>query len=121
MKSARISLLLCSMLVCVLIAELLVRFVAPINESQLLPYPYNGDRVRQIAAGDTYLTFDADLGWNLTPSRTRRADGAVFRINSQSIRSAREYPLVPPAGARRITTFGDSFTHCSETTQVDCW
>ena len=34
-------------------AELLVRFAAPINESDLLPYTYNGDRVRQIAAGDT--------------------------------------------------------------------
>ena len=121
MRSARIVLLLCSILVCVAMAELLVRFAAPINESDLLPYSYNGYRVRQIAAGDTYLTFDADLGWNLTPSRTRRADGAVFRINSQSIRSDREYPLAGPPGIRRLTAFGDSFTHCSETTQVDCW
>ena len=98
MRSARIALLLCSILLCVGMAELLVRYAAPINESELLPYNYNGDRVRQIAAGDTYLTFDADLGWNLTPSRTRRADGAVFRINSQSIRADREYPLSGPAG-----------------------
>lgn len=122
MRSARIPLLLfCSILVSLLMGEVLVRYVAPISESQLLPFPYNGDRVRQIAAGDTYLTYDADLGWNLTPSRTRRADGAVFRINSKSIRSDREYPQSTPAGVRRITAFGDSFTHCSETTQVDCW
>jgi hypothetical protein len=121
MRSVRLTLLVCSVLASVLIAELLVRYVAPIDEAHLLPFPYNGDRVRQIAAGDTYLTFDADLGWNLTPSRTRRADGAIFRINSQSIRADREYPLKGPANVQRITAFGDSFTHCSETTQVDCW
>ena len=51
MRAVRIPLLLfCSVLVSLLLGELLVRYAAPINESQLLPFPYNGDRVREIAA-----------------------------------------------------------------------
>ncbi len=121
MRPRHLFLLLISITLSLGLAELLVRLVKPIPEDRLLPFAYNDDRVRQIAGGDTYLTHDADLGWTLTPSRTRRADGAVYRINSQSIRSDREYPLEPTPGTRRIVAFGDSFTHCSESTQADCW
>jgi hypothetical protein len=121
MRSAQIRLVICSIVVSLLLAEAFVRAFAPIPEEQLLPFPYNGDRVRQISRGDTYLTYDADLGWTLTPNRTRRADGDVYRINSKGLRADREYPLKPQPNVRRITAFGDSFTHCSDVTQDACW
>jgi hypothetical protein len=121
MRSAQIRLALSSMVVSLLLAEVLLRTLLPIPEERLLPFQYNDDRVRQIAGGDTYLTYDADLGWTLTPSRVRRADGDVYRINSQGIRADHEYTLEPQPNVRRITAFGDSFTHCSDVTQADCW
>ena len=111
----------CTILVTAVVAELAVRTVMPVPEGQLLPLPYNADRVRQIATGDVYLGFDRDLGWTLTPDRVRRADGAVYRINSQSLRADREYDLQPTPDVTRVAAFGDSFTHCSEVTQDACW
>jgi hypothetical protein len=121
MRSVRLAVLGCSVIVCLLLAEVLVRYVLPVDEGGLLPFPYNASRIRQIKGGDTFITYDADLGWTLTPSRTRRSDGAIFRINSQSLRADRDYPLQAPSGTHRITAVGDSFTHCSEVTQEDCW
>jgi hypothetical protein len=121
MLLSRLGLVAFSLVIGLVLAEVVVRTLKPVPEQKLLPFEYNEDRVRQIAGGDTYLTHDTDLGWTLTPSRTRRAEGDVYRINSQSIRSDREYALDPPQDVRRITAFGDSFTHCSESTQADCW
>ncbi|MCC7372076.1 MAG: hypothetical protein IT306_26910 [Chloroflexi bacterium] len=121
MRSARWIVAASSVALSLVLAELLVRVVAPVSESRLLPFTYNDERVHQIIRGDTYLTYDADLGWNLTPSRTRRSEGNVYRINSQSIRADHDYQLDEAPGVQRITAFGDSFTHCSESTQQDCW
>ena len=112
---------LCACLVALLVAEVAVRLWPPIPEERLLPFPYNARRVERIAADDTYLRFDRDLGWGLAPNHTRRDAGLVYRINSQAMRADREYPVQPPPERQRIAAFGDSFTHCSDVTQQDCW
>ncbi len=105
----------------IILAEAGLRAFAPIPPDRLLPFAYNRDRVRLIASGDTYLRFDRDLGWIPTPNRVHRSDGQVFRINSQGLRADHEYARDPPPGVRRLAAFGDSFTHCSEVSQGDCW
>jgi hypothetical protein len=111
----------CSLVLCLAVAELGLRLWPPIPDDQLLPFPYNVDRVRRIADGDVSLGFDKDLGWRPTPDRVRREDGAIYRVNRQGLRADREYAPEPPEGMRRIAAFGDSFTYCAEVTQDDCW
>ena len=108
-------------MVSLLLAEIVSRYFLPIPEERLLPFHYNAGRVRQIVQGDVFLGFDADLGWTPTPNRVRRADGAVYRISRQGLRSDREYDQQPAPGVQRLAAFGDSFTHCSEVTQDECW
>jgi hypothetical protein len=103
------------------LAEVGVRVWSPIPEDQLLPFPYNVERVRRIANGDVSLRFDADLGWIPTPARARRDDGLLFRNNRQALRADREYDLTSAPRVQRIAAFGDSFTYCAEVTQDDCW
>jgi hypothetical protein len=117
----RITLLVCSIVVAAALAEVGIRFWSPIPSERLLPFAYNAQRVTRIADDDTYIRFDRDLGWGLAPSHTRRDDGRVYRTNSQAMRADREYALETPTGRQRIAAFGDSFTHCSEVTQRDCW
>jgi lysophospholipase L1-like esterase len=105
----------------VLLAEVGLRFVSPIPIHDLLPFPYNEDRVQQIVDGNTYLRFDQHLGWAPAPSFVRRSSGQVFRTNSIGMRAEREYPWDAPAGVSRIAAFGDSFTYCTEVTQTACW
>jgi hypothetical protein len=110
-----------SIVVLLILAETGLRIWMPIPADRLLPFPYNGQRVRRIADDSSYLTFDRDLGWRLATSRTRRDGNLVYRTNGAAMRADRDYPFDPPGGIQRIAAFGDSFTHCSEVTQADCW
>jgi len=62
-----------------------------------------------LADPDTYLVFDADLGWTVRPN----AKKGMYQANSRGVRASREYDLAPPAGKVRAAAFGDSFTHAS--------
>lgn len=118
---ARIAVVVCTLVLFLVLAEAVVRTWPPIPTDQLLPFPYNVERVRRIANGDASLRFDSDLGWIPTPALVRREDGAVYRNNHQALRADREYDLAPPPRIQRIAAFGDSFTYCAEVTQGDCW
>jgi hypothetical protein len=58
---------------------------------------------------DTYMVFDADLGWTVRPG----AKKAQYQANRRGLRASREYDLAPPATQVRLAAFGDSFTHAS--------
>jgi hypothetical protein len=121
MLGARIGVAIGTIVVSLLLAEFVLRVFQPFPSDRLLPFPYNDGRVRRIAANDTYLQFDHDLGWSLAPNRSRRDDGLLFRTNNRGLRADVDYSEEPPAGTKRLEAFGDSFTHCSEVTQKDCW
>jgi len=118
---ARAALVVCSIAVTIIFAEIGLRVWSPIPTDQLLPFPYNTERIRRIADGNVSLGFDPDLGWRPTPDRVRRDDGVIYRNNHQGLRADREYDQTPPLGVQRIAAFGDSFTYCAEVTQDDCW
>jgi hypothetical protein len=121
MWKARLGLVVGMIVIMIIPAEAGLRAFSPIPPDRLLPFAYNHERVRVVAGGDTYVRFDRDLGWTLTPNRVRRSDGLVYRINGQSLRADREYAIETPPGVCRLAAFGDSHTHCNEVTQQDCW
>jgi len=103
------------------LAEVGVRIWKPVPDDRLVPFAYNGQRVERIADEDTYIQFDRELGWIIPRATTKRDDGMVFRTNRARMRADREFPTEPPEGRLRIAAFGDSFTHCNEVSQKDCW
>jgi hypothetical protein len=101
------------------LAELGLRLTRPVDTRYLLPLPYKQAELERIKAEDSYIRFDAQLGWAPTPSISRESWGVTYRANGAGIRAEREYPL-QPAG-RRLAAFGDSFTYCEEVDQSECW
>jgi len=118
---ARALLLVTVVALTTVLAEIGVRVWSPVPGERLVPFHYNSQRVEKIAEEDTYIQFDRDLGWNIARATTKRDDGMVFRTNRARMRADREYPLTPPEDRLRIAAFGDSFTHCNEVSQKDCW
>ncbi|HYU18498.1 MAG TPA: hypothetical protein VEQ11_07365 [Chloroflexota bacterium] len=104
-----------------LLAEIGARVFWAKQSEELLPLSYSHDDLRRIEMGDAYIRFDADLGWSPRPAVRREGDGVTYQTNSAGMRAEREYALQPPAGARRLAAFGDSFTHCDEVGYADCW
>jgi hypothetical protein len=66
---------------------------------------------------NTYMMFDADLGWTVRPN----AGNGLYQANGKGIRASREFDLAPPPDRVRIATFGDSFTHASGVSNADMW
>jgi len=117
----RLGLVLFGLAVALLFGEVALRIVRPVPEDHLLPFPYRHDLLARIVAGETYVRFDADLGWAPNPGAVRRETGVVHEANGAGIRAAREFPVEPPPGVRRLAAFGDSFTYCDEVELADCW
>ena len=70
-----------------------------------------------LAEPDTYMVFDADLGWTIRPNARK----SIYQANSRGLRASREYDLAPPADRVRIAAFGDSFTHASGVPNAFTW
>ena len=101
----RAGLLVASLVVFVIFAEIALRLVAP------APEPNRGDADR-----DPFVFFDhhPKLGWDLVPGardrhKTPEFDVAI-RISEEGLRSDRVYGPVPEPGVRRAVVLGDSFT-----------
>jgi len=54
-----------------------------------------------------YISYSPTLGWTIKENGSSK----LYQANSSGIRSNREYAITPPRGIRRVSTFGDSFTH----------
>jgi len=61
--------------------------------------------------------FDAHLGWRPRAG----SDNGVDLINSQGLRSARDYAAEPAQGDIRIAVFGNSFVYGSEVLGHEAW
>jgi hypothetical protein len=80
------------------------------------------DRHRQLIEGflhnpPSYTVYSSSLGWTIKPNGASK----LYRANSQGIRGDREYSFTPPPGFIRISSFGDSFTHCHDVENQDTW
>ena len=80
------------------------------------------DRHREILSGflqgnPRYFTISPELGWTIK----KNGVAPLYRANSQGIRGDREYTSNIPAGVIRISSFGDSYTHCDDVANSDTW
>jgi hypothetical protein len=64
-----------------------------------------------------YADFDPVTGWAILPNGA----GGGARANAAGFRATREYQPMPPEGIVRISTYGDSFTHCDEVDNDSTW
>src|SRR5918993_792123 len=111
MVKTRLALSVGTIVAFLLLAEVGLRIASPIPTKDLLPFPYDQERIERIVDDDTYLRFDRDLGWAPAPNFVRRSNGQVYRTNGLGMRAERDYPKDVPPGIARIAAFGDSFTY----------
>jgi hypothetical protein len=64
-----------------------------------------------------YVSYSSSLGWTIKENGSSR----LYQANSAGIRSHKEYAFTPPRGIRRISTFGDSYTHCDNVKNNETW
>jgi hypothetical protein len=117
----RLPIIAFGLLLGLLFGEIALRIVAPVKASDLLPLSYDRASLERIAAQDTYIAFDPSLGWTVARSTSRPSNQAVYTSNSAGMRSLREYALTPPETGPRLAAFGDSFTHCDDVENDECW
>jgi hypothetical protein len=72
-----------------------------------------------LSTKNRYHKFSSKLGWTIKENGTGKR--GLYRANSCGIRSNNEYELNPPAHVLRISTFGDSFTHCNDVGNSETW
>jgi hypothetical protein len=101
--------------------EIALRIVSPIKSDDLLPLSYDRAGLDRIAANDTYIAFDQSLGWTVARGLSRAAEKATYTSNRAGMRSSREYSEGPPETGPRLAAFGDSFTHCDDVENDECW
>jgi hypothetical protein len=121
MTFRRLPIILFGLLLGLIFGEIGLRLVAPVKAEDLLPLPLDRGGLERIAAGDTYVAFDQALGWTVTPGLSRAANSATYRSNGAGMRGDREYALDPPESGPRLAAFGDSFTHCDDVENDECW
>jgi hypothetical protein len=109
------------LILAVVVAEIGLRLANPSGKSIWLPFTYNLAAVQRIAARDTYVMFDRQLGWITTPSVKWVRDEVQFDHNAAGLRADREYTQRPVPGVRRLAAYGDSFTYCDDVNLNDCW
>jgi len=83
----------------------------------VLSEPHTNALDELISGRADYVAHSAELGWTLKPNG--KTD--LYEANSMGIRSSTEYAMSPPSGVRRISTFGDSYTHGSDVSNEDTW
>jgi len=117
----RLSIVAFGLVLGLIVGELGLRIVAPVKAADLLPLQYDRMGLERIAAQDTYIAFDQSLGWTVSRGMSRPANQAVYTSNSAGMRASREYTPTPPETGPRLAAFGDSFTHCDDVENDECW
>ena len=94
-----------------------------VGNLRLIPYQLPQAQIRttleRLQDGDTFLAYDAELGW--APRPNAQSESGPFRVNGAGIRSDAETSLATPPGVLRIALFGDSFTFGDEVGAGDTW
>jgi len=72
---------------------------------------------RFIEQKTSYYVFSSTLGWSIKEN----GHSELYQANSHGIRSDKEYSLTPPLGVHRVSTFGNSYTHCDDVNNNNTW
>ena len=72
---------------------------------------------RLLKRDQSYVDYRKDLGWSIIPNGTRPG----YQANSQGVRANFDYSSMPAVGRTRISTFGDSYTHCDDVNNDQTW
>lgn len=127
----RIAAVLAALAVSLLACEVALRVATRRDEAgqlwlgslRLLPYELPLEQIRanldKLRDGETFLGWDADLGW--APRPDAGSTTGPFAVNGAAIRSARETSEAAPPGTLRIAAFGDSFTFGDEVGPGETW
>lgn len=121
MIARRLSVIVVALMVGLILGDIALRVAAPVKTEDLLPLSYDKQGLDRIAAGSTYIGYSQSLGWTVSPRMTGVAASATYRSNSAGMRATREYSQTPPDDAPRLAAFGDSFTHCDDVENEECW
>lgn len=121
MSPRRLPIVFFGLLLGLFFGEIALRIVSPVKPADLLPLRLDRAGLERIAAHDTYIAFDQTLGWTVSPSTSRAANSATYTSNAAGMRATREYELPPPETGPRLAAFGDSFTHCDDVENDECW
>lgn len=126
-----VALLAAATIVALVVGELLVRTAIRCDADgqswfrgiRLRPYRLPlleiGRTLERLQSGDSFLAYDAELGWAPRP-RARSRDGTL-RVDSGGIRTDGETTTEREGHGLRIALFGDSFTLGDEVAQGDTW
>jgi hypothetical protein len=121
MSPWRLSVVVFGLLLGLLVGEIGLRIISPVKPVDLLPLAYDRAGLERIAAQETYIAFDPAIGWTVSPAMSRTATSATYQSNSAGMRATREYELHAPESGPRLEAFGDSFTHCDDVENAECW
>ena len=73
--------------------------------------------IKRFLSDNSLTQYDPQLGWRY---RSNFVD-KMNQMNSQGLRSTREYTLQPNIGIIRVAAFGDSFVYGNEVANENCW
>jgi hypothetical protein len=75
--------------------------------------------LENLTSGKTnYIIYSSSLGWTIKPNGFA---SDRYLANSKGIRANKEYSLLPAKNKIRISSFGDSFTHCDDVKNEETW
>ena len=127
----RVAVALAAVLVSLLACEAVLRVATHRDDTgqlwlgtlRLFPYRLPLAQIRanldELSEGDTFLAYDAGLGW--APRADAHSTTGPFAVNGAGIRAARETGERAAPGALRIAAFGDSFTFGDEVGPDETW
>jgi hypothetical protein len=75
--------------------------------------------LENLTSGKTnYIVYSPILGWTI---KSNGVASDRYLANSKGIRADKEYFLLPAKNKIRISSFGDSFTHCDDVKNEETW
>lgn len=75
--------------------------------------------LENLTSGKTnYIVYSPILGWTI---KSNGVASDRYLANSKGIRADKEYSLLPAKNKIRISSFGDSFTHCDDVKNEETW
>lgn len=66
---------------------------------------------------NNYIIYSATLGWSIKSNGFTK----LYQANSAGLRGNRNYSKIPEDGVFRISSYGDSFTHCDDVFNNETW
>ena len=66
---------------------------------------------------NNYTIYSSSLGWTIKPNDVSK----LYQANAAGIRSTKNYTKIPEKGILRMSSYGDSYTHCDDVSNDETW